>query len=373
MVCSACGKNCGGTCDVCRKNPCKKCCKNPCLRWGFDGCFLRGRCADGTELDPLNLCNWLKVHETCTSLRLVTKTTMNDSYMEFLNECDESYKIYVCDFLGLASIRCLADVWNYPDPDSGEDNAVRPCDIMVFDPDCDSDPDNPKHNKWVPYHIPDAGTCIMEPDENGYFKVLKKNACGCIEECRMFATSKVWEYHIRDSWPDDPDWKFTVGSYDELIDLQLDSKVDMFGKTDLEVTFQYGFGVQAQGARSSWVIDAREYHNFQSVITPVKSGTPTGEVPSNYNSIPVAVTDMLTTASTNQGCNLLPYGSWEWQTSRTVVVPKGQKLYLHHRVKELDAHGTIVPRGETSSNPGTDCSRLHALHVFVRAVKGVKA
>lgn len=365
---------CGG-CDPCADKCSNSCCNNACLRWGFDGCYLRGRCADGTELTPLDLCAWLKVHETCTELLLVPDASggeQNGGYMLYKNECGEEYKFWVCDFLSLASIRCLKDVWDYPDADSEEPDRVRPCDLFVFDPDCDSDPANPKHNKWVPYHIPDAGDCIMEPDENGYFKVLKKNDCGCIEECRLFATSKVWEYDLRDAWPDDPDWPFTVGSYDELIDIQLDSKVDMFNKTDLEVTFQFGFGIQAQGSHVL-TNSATDFHNFQSVITPVKSGTPTGQTPSDYNSIPVAIADMYKTASTVQGANLLPFGSWEWQVSRTVIVPKGQKLYLHHRVKEINYLGTVVPRGSTGSAPGSDCSRLHALHIFVRAVKGVKA
>lgn len=356
---------CGG-CDPCDNTCAQSCCNNACLRWGFDGCFLRGRCADGTELTPLNLCEWLKVHETCTELLLVPQTnddeTLNSGYMLYKNECGEEYKFWVCDFLGLGSIQCLADVYNY--------GKANPCDLFVFDPDCDQDPDNPKHGKWVPYHIPDAGDCVIEPDENGYSKVLVKNDCGCIEECKLFAVSQTYEYDIRDAWPNDPDWPFTVGSYDEVIDLLLDSKVDFFGKTDLEVTYQFGFGIQAQGPHVL-TNNATNFHNFQSVVTPVKNATPTA-TPANYESIPINTSDMFMYASTNQGSNLLPFGSWEWQTSRTVIVPKGQKLYLHHRVKEIDYLGNVVPRGATADVPGVDCSRLHALHVFVRATKGVK-
>lgn len=353
---------CGG-CDPCEKPCANSCCNNACLRWGFDGCYLRGRCADGTELTPLDLCAWLKVHETCTELLLVPQTTddpENSGYMLYRNECGEEYKFWVCDFLSLGSIQCLKDVYNY-----GEAN---PCDLFVFDPDCDGDEANPKHNKWVPYHIPDAGDCIMEPDENGYFKVLKKNDCGCIEECNLFATSKVWEYPLRDSWPDDPDWPFTVGSFDEVIDLELDTKVDMFGASDLEVTFQYGYGIQrAEG----WSASLAAYKNFQSVVTPVGTGTAT-TTPQTYQSIPVSTAAQYSDAVTVQGVNLCPYGSWEWQVSRTVIVPKGQKLYLHHRVKEVDVNGAIIPLGATSTAPSADNSRLHQLRIFVRAVKGVK-
>lgn len=350
MACSACGKPCGGTCDVCRENPCSSCCKTPCIRWGFDGCFLRGRCADGTELDPLNLCNWLKVHETCTSLRLVTKTTMNDSYLEFLNECDESYKIYVCDFLSLASIRCLGDVWNYPDPDSGEPDAVKPCDLFVFSPDCSRDPDNPQYNKWVPYTIPDAGDCVIQPDADGYSKVLIKDECGCIKECKLFLQPNTYEYALRDSWPDDPDWPFTHGSFTEVIDLQLDSKIPMFGVTDLEVTVQYAYGIQNHGDGTS------SRRNFKSIVTPSKENTTSP-----------SLGDIYSKAIVLQGSNLIPWGSWEWQASRTFIVPKGQKMYLINQVECRDINGNMMGSGDTVAS-----SRLHALHVFVRPTKGVK-
>jgi len=358
---------CGG-CDPCENTCAQSCCNNSCLRWGFDGCYLRGRCADGTELTPLNLCEWLKVHETCTSLSLVPQTGDGEDeqhyggYMLYENECGEEYKFWVCDFLGLGNIECLRNV---------SSDTAQPCDLFVFDPGCDDDPTNPNHGKWTPYHIPDAGDCVIQPDENGYSKVLVKDDCGCIRECKLFAVSQTYEYDIRDAWPDDPDWPFTVGSYDELIDLQLDSKVDFFGKTDLEVTFQFGFGIQAQGSHSL-SNNATGFHNFQSVVTPVKNGTPTGQTPAAYNSISISTADMLMYASTVQGNNLLPWGSWEWQTSRTVIVPKGQKLYLHHRCKEIDYLGNVVAKGATGDAPGIDCSRLHALHVFVRATKGIK-
>ena len=97
MSCSKCGNPCS-RCNPCEDGCEKTCCKNPCLQWGFDGCYLRGRCADGTELNPLDLCAWLDEHETCTSFRLVPNGE-GGSYIEFLNECDESQKIYVCDLL----------------------------------------------------------------------------------------------------------------------------------------------------------------------------------------------------------------------------------------------------------------------------------
>lgn len=343
---------CGG-CDPCEKACVDTCCNNACLRWGFDGCYLRGRCADGTELTPLDLCSWLKVHETCTELLLVPDASggeQNGGYMLYKNECGEEYKFWVCDFLSLASIRCLKDVWNYPDPDSGEPDAVRPCDLMVFDPDCDSDPTNPKHNKWVPYHIPDAGNCVITPDADGYSKVLVKDDCGCIRECKLFVQQNTYEYALRDSWPDDPDWPFTHGSFTEVIDLQLDSRIPMWGVTDLEVTVQYAYGIQNHGDG----ITSRR--NFKSIVTPTDINDPNP---------PLA--DIYSQAIVLQGCNLIPWGSWEWQASRSFIVPKGKKLYLVNQVECRDINGNMMGSGDTGAS-----SRLHALHVFVRATKGVK-
>ena len=354
MACAACGNNCGGTCDVCRENPCSSCCKQPCMRWGFDGCFLRARCADGTELEPLNLCAWLSDHETPTELRLVTHTTDNDSYMEYINEYGESYKIYVCDFLGLSSIECLRDV-------QFDEDGPQSCDLMVFDPGCGSEC-SPTKDKWTNYHIPDAGECEIQPDENGFYHVLVKDECGCIKECKMLATTKSWEYALRDSWPDDPDWPFSMGSRigenSEIIDLMLDQMIPVFGSTDLEVTIQYGYGIQ-NTLPASYSGGPGQY-NFKSIVTP------TYEPTHNPN-----VTDIITKAIVVQGSNLLPYGSWEWQVSRTFIVPRGKKLYLNHTIEMRDPNATLIREfwGESLA-PDKDSSRLHALHVFVRATQG---
>jgi len=353
---------CGG-CDPCADKCSNSCCNNACLRWGFDGCYLRGRCADGTELTPLDLCAWLKVHETCTSLSLVPDTsgndpqnpdTMNGGYMLYQNECGEEYKFWVCDFLSLGSIRCLSDVYNY--------TSANACDIMMYYSDCNTNVDDPKYKKWAPYHIPDAGDCTISPDANGYSRVLTKDSCGCIKECKLFVQPNCWEYSLRDSWPDDPDWAFSYGSWtgndSEIIDIQLDSKIPMFGKTDLEVTVQYAFGIQNQS-----VDGPSGNRNMKSTVVPTSTATHSPSLADTYSKAIVV-----------QGDNLTPWGSWEWQVSRTFIVPKGQKLYLNHsvEVRKLQ-NGTIVLVPKASGQAEEPAAwRLHALHVFVRATKGVK-
>ena len=346
-VCGTCG------CDPCAKDCPNNCCNNACLRWGFDGCYLRGRCADGTELTPLDLCAWLKVHETCTELLLVPDASggsQNGGYMLYKNECGEEYKFWVCDFLNLASIRCLNDVWDYPDPEGDDPERAKPCDIMTFYPGgCDADPTDPKYMKWVPYTIPDAGDCVIQPDADGYSKVLIKDDCGCIRECKLFLQPNTYEYALRDSWPDDPDWPFTHGSFTEVIDLELDRRIPMFGVSDLEVTVQYAYGIQNH-------VGAAGNRNFKSIVTPTKTNTATPPLADTYSKAIVL-----------QGSNLLPWGSWEWQASRTFIVPKGQKIFLVNKVEVRDINTNMMGPGDTSAS-----SRLHALHVFVRATKGKK-
>lgn len=350
---TACGTPCGSGCDPCKNTECCNTdCKQPCLRWGFDDCFLRGRCPDGSELDPLNLCAWLHAHETCTTLRLVAVGTSGDSYMEYLNECGNSDKFYVCDFLGLADLDCIRDVQYQP-------GGPKSCDLLVWDPCCGS------HcgeviGKWTNYHIPDAGNCVLEPDDEGYHHVLIKDDCGCIRECKIFAQTRVWEWGLRDSWPDDPDWPFSMGSRigndSEIIDLELDKRCPMWGKSDLEVTFQYSYGVQCT------LYSTYGNHNFKSIVTPTDKPTKSPNV-----------TDILSRAIVTQLGNNLPFGSWETQTSRTVIVPKGQKLYLNHVIEMRNINAILEPTfyGESSA-PTHPSSRLHALHVFVRAVRGNK-
>lgn len=345
MSCSNCGNSCS-SCNPCNSGCEKTCCKNPCLNWGFDGCFLRGRCADGTELNPLNLCEWLDEHETCTSFRLIPNGD-GGSYMEFMNECGESQKLYVCDFLSLGTLECLGNVVR---------EEAQPCDLLVFSPECGI-PGSKSNNKWTHYHIPDAGDCVMEADDDGYYRPLIKNECGCIVECRMLPTDVTYEYGLRDAWPDDPDWPFSIGSRtgdnSEIIDLNL-QRVPMFGKSDLEVTVQYAYGIQNTTVSST--------ENFKSMVTPTYEPT--------HNP---TMTDKITNTWTVQAVNSLPWGSGEWQVTRTLIVPKGKNIYLTHIIEVRNINGQLLPyEGETTTAPTGKSSRLHALRVIVKPTKGVR-
>lgn len=354
----------GPYCDTCGGNRCDPCGNTGQNKadfvWGFGGennCELRAR-AHCKDVRPLNLCEWLCEHETDTSMSLVPDG--DNSYIRFCSERDlcgdenpdysNCDKIYICDLLNLGSLACLGDTC-ITNPKS--------CDLLVFDP-CCGDPVCEAcegGGKWTNYHIPDAGDCVVEPDADGYYRVLVKNDCGCIEECRLLPSDAVVQYVLRDSVADDPDWPFTYGNFTEDIQIELASHVpEWFGKYDLEATIEYAYGIQH--------CNRGEDSNFKSIVTP----TYTGGVIDTYNK-----------AIVNQMNNLFPWGSWETQTSRVVTVPKGKDLYLHHEVQRrttssFPSIATTPYDGQSYTGSGeamTDSSRLHALTVTVRPIRRI--
>lgn len=352
LMCSTCGGGCSaGKCQRGR------------FQWGFGGenrCFLKGR-LDGVDLTPLDLCSWLYCHETDTKMTLVPNG--EDSYIQYSSERDingcegeetEPDRIYICDLLNLGSIQCLADVSSKP---------PKSCDLFVFNPSCDDEDcedcaGEDQVDKWVPYTIPDAGDCVAEADAEGYFHVLTKDSCGCIKECKIKDFGDTYQYVLRDSYPDDPDWPFTYGNYSESIDLKLAQHVpELFGKSDLEVTVQYGFGVG--------IPNSTPMGNIQSLAIPTQIG---------------GVSDIVNNAIVLQDTTVLPWGTWEKQASRTILVPSGRGLSLEHSVivrTQSSVPGPYITQWDGQSYDGvgpagsakTHFSRLHALVVTVRATR----
>ena len=353
----------GPYCSVCGGGCPPSGCNKSRFQWGFGGdnrCFLMGR-LDGVDVKPLDLCSWLYCHETDTNMRLVPNG--KDSYVQYNSERDingcngdtaEPDRIYICDMLNLGSLSCLGDV---------TEDEPQSCDILVFDPCCDDESceacigsDNVK--KWKPYHIPDAGDCVMEADENGYFKVLTKSDCGCITECKFKDTGETIQYVLRDSYPDDPDWPFRYGNYSENIPLLLSNHAaKFFGKSDLEVRIEYAFGV----ARPTSSPDV----NVRSLVVPTQTG---------------GVSDVMTQAIVLQGTTALPWAVWESQASKTILVPKGREVHLAHTVQVrsnssypnmfVTAHDGGSYNGVSPAGPAlANFNRLHALVITVRPTR----
>lgn len=352
---------------------CNKCGNDPCSCGGCNP--ARYSCGFSIEADPFDPYVWLfnncgklervtipKVPETCTSL----VSNFSSSSLVYNGECGQD--VITGRQLGqLINLDDLRDV-EAPDADS--------CDLLVFDPGCTNCGEGckPKPAMWRNYHIPDAGDCEVEPDENGYYHVLIKDDCGCIKECKLPVVpngSSIINY-VRDSVPDDPDFPWYYGNYNDTINLYLAQNfTQWFGKYDLEVTINYG----VQCVRPV----AGKNVNWRSLIVPVVEGTePNVEMMSSI------LQDDCTTRDLNNQ-RVIPWGTKSMRGSFTFIVPKGKEAYLHHefRLRSVDSganywinttyDGKKVPdeiAGQINTMPH-NASRLHALQVIVKPASGV--
>ena len=355
-------------CNKCNDNPCS------CNSCSCDHCApARYSCGFDIQVDPYNSSTWLvtmngclhrvkipKISETCTNL----STDFSSANLIYNGECGQS-TISGAQIGEIINLNDLRDV-DVSDADS--------CDIMVFDPGCTDCGDGckPKPAMWRKYHIPDAGDCEVEPDDDGYYHVLIKDDCGCIKECRLPVVpngSAVINY-IRDSVPDDPDFPWYYGCYNDRINLHLaDNVPQWFGKYDLEITVNYG--IQAVKSTASKCV------NFRSLMVPVVDGT----------SINVAKMSSILQDDTTYSASSpeIPWASKSMRGSITFIVPKGKEAYLHHeyRLRSVDSHadyyfnaaydGKKVPddiAGQIDIMP-YNASRLNALQIIARPARGV--
>lgn len=352
---------------------CNKCGNDPCSCGGCNP--ARYSCGFSIEADPFDPYVWLfnncgklervtipKVPETCTSL----VSNFSSSSLVYNGECGQD--VITGRQVGqLINLDDLRDV-EAPDADS--------CDLLVFDPGCTTCGEGckPKPAMWRNYHIPDAGDCEVEPDENGFYHVLIKDDCGCIKECKLPVVpqgSSIINY-VRDSVPDDPDFPWYYGNYNDTINLYLAQNFSQwFGKYDLEVTISYG----VQCVRPV----AGKNVNWRSLIVPVVEGTePNVEMMSSI------LQDDCTTRDLNNQ-RVIPWGTKSMRGTFTFIVPKGKEAYLHHefRLRSVDSganywidttyDGKKVPdeiAGQINTMPH-NASRLHALQVIVKPASGI--
>lgn len=352
---------------------CNKCSNNPC---GCNRCEpARYSCGFDIQPDPYDASTWLvtncgqlhrvkipKIAETCTHL----SADFSTASLIYNSECGID-NIAGRQLGQLINIDDLRDV-EMPDPDS--------CDLIVFDPGCTDCGDGckPKPAMWRNYHIPDAGDCEIEPDSDGYYHVLVKDDCGCIKECRIPVVpdgSSIINY-TRDSVPDDPDFPWYYGCYNDTINLYLAQNAPQwFGKYDLEVTINYG----VQVIKSHLCKNV----NFRSLMVPVVEGTSI-----NVSMMSSTLQDDSSTRDNNDVV-MIPWGSKSLRGSITFIVPKGKDAYLHHefRLRSKDSHaayytnatydGKKVPDDIASQIDAIphNASRLNALQVIVKPARGV--
>ena len=269
-----------------------------------------------------------------------------------------------CDLGSIINLDCLRDV-EAPAPDS--------CDLFVFDPGCSpcGDGCKPRPAMWRNYHIPDAEDCIIELDDDGYYKVLIKDECGCIKECRLPAKPDDEDkiIYLRDSTPEDPDYPWYYGIYNETINLYLAQNVPKwFGKYDLEITVNY----DVQVIISNKCLNT----NYRSLVVPCVEGQ-RGDAA--YDS---AIVQGQSTWIDGE-VRGVPWGTVTQRSSITFVVPKGKEAYLHHefRLRSATSFPTYVENAldgqripdsvvQTPNQILWTGSRLHALQCIIKPTSG---
>lgn len=242
------------------------------------------------------------------------------------------------------------------------------CSYLVFSPSCEA-----PTGEWQATQIPRAEDCEMEPDDDGYYQVVTLDDCGCLKECNlpvMPAGMTALNYQ-RDSVPDDPDFPWYYGCYNDKINLHLAQNAPRyFGKYDLKITVNYG--VQA--------IKSDRYtfnYNWRSIVTPAIEGE------ARRSDMEGSILQNWAMAGTISGGRDIPWGSSSLRGSFVFVVPKGKEAYLHHeyRIRTTDSFpgyklnsaydGKRVPDVEATLNASLwPASRLNALQVIIEPTSG---
>lgn len=271
----------------------------------------------------------------------------------------------------------LGQLINLEDLRDTDTASADSCDLLVYNPYCSDCGDGckPKNAMWTNYHIPDAGDCEIELDEDGYYHVLIKDDCGCIRECRLpvMANGSTQISYIRDSVPDDPDFPWYYGIYNDTINLHLaENAPAFFGKYDLEITVNYGIQV----VHSSSSPNA----NFRSLVVPVAED-------SEIDPTMFSCTLQAQSTTNLSSAPYIPWGTVCLRGSLVFYVPKGKEASLHHEFRLITkdsaqqgapyyAHspldGQKVPddiAGQVDRMLYT-ASRLNALQIVVKPARG---
>ena len=324
------------TCDYCNKNfdSCGGCCKPAKYGCDFD-----------INANPFDPSVWNVTINGATARVKIPKSAETDTKLStsysaatLTFDAEKHTDTITGDTLGsIVNLSSLRDV-DAKNADS--------CSILAFHPYCSECGDGctPKDAKWTAYTIPDAGTNTLSVDNEGYYKVLSKTDCGCIRESRLpiIPSGMVTLDYMRDSVPDDPDFPWYYGCYNDRINLHLaENAPTYFGKYALKVTVHYG--VQA--------IKSDPYpfnYNWRSLVVPVVAdGAIRADMASSILQNWAAAGSFI-----GEGKHF-PWGTSSLRGSLTFIVPKGKEAYLHHEFRVRVAPSDMqygVPAGQTWPN-----------------------
>lgn len=350
-------------------NSCNSCNHDPCSCGSCKPASYK--CDFEIQANPYDASIWNVI--ICGELKKVKIPKINETDTKLSTNYSSRSLIYNAErHTDIISGEQLGGLINLEDLRNTDTINADSCDLLVFNPGCDAcgDACKPKNAMWRNYHIPDAGDCELELDDEGYYHVLIKDDCGCIKECRLpvIPDGSTTINYVRDSVPDDPDFPWYYGIYNDTINLYLAQNAPQwFGKYDLEITVNYGIQVMHPTAAPNT--------NFRSLLVPVIQDSEIDV--SHFSSI-------LQTQSTVLGTSpYIPWGSVSLRGSFQFVVPKGKDVYLHHEFRLRSAaslpnyatnalDGQKVPASEAGQIDHMlyTASRLNALQVVVKPTRG---
>lgn len=347
-------------CNECNNNPCECGCKPAKYGGNFD-----------IQANPYDAGIWnVTINGATTRVKIPkineTDTKLSSSFTAAALVYDaEKHK----DTITGAQLGSLINFADLRDVDATNADS---CSFPVYNPHCSECGEGctPKNARWKAYVIPDAEDEVTV-GEDGYYRVLAKNDCGCIEErlLPVAADGSVAISYIRDSVPDDPDYPWYYGIYNDTINLHLaENAPQFFNKYDLEITVNYSIQVVHSTASPNT--------NFRSLLIPVVQGTSADAT--KFSSI---LQDQSTTNPSSTP--YIPWGTVCLRGSLIFYVPKGKEASLHHefrlRTRSSGASyatnaldGQKVPdniAGQVDKMLYT-ASRLNALQIIVKPARG---
>ena len=349
---------------------CNKCNSNPC---GCGCSPAKYGCDFDIQANPYDASIWnVTINGATTRVKIPkineTDTKLSTSFSASCLTYNAEKHTYIIAGSQLGSIIELKDL-----RDVEADNADS-CDLLVYHPYCSEcgGACTPKNAVWEKYHIPDAGNNVLPVNSDGYYKVLSKTDCGCIEEklLPVVPAGMVSINYIRDSVPDDPNFPWYYGIYNDTINLHLANNAPQyFNKYALKVTVNYGI----QTILSQYCAN----YNFRSLIVPVIAGQAI-----NVEREASILQGFCGWKSDNE--RSIPWGSQSLRGSFTFIVPKGKEAYLHHEYRirtnatvatgdytTCPKDGQRVPDAEAQLNTVLfPASRLNALQVIVEPTVG---
>ena len=360
MTCSNCNSACGN-------DPCSECggCKP--ARYGCDFNIMA---------NPFDASIWNVTINGATTKVKIPKINETDTKLS-TNYISSSLIYNAEKHTDIITGPQLGQLINLEDLRNTDASNADSCDLLVYNPYCTDCGDGckPKNAQWTNYHIPDAGDCEIELDEDGYYHVLIKDDCGCIRECKLpvMANGSTAISYIRDSVPDDPDFPWYYGIYNDTINLHLaENAPAFFGKYDLEITVNYGIQVVHSTASPNT--------NFRSLLVPVAQGST------------IDATMFSSTLQSQSTTNLsaapyIPWGTVCLRGSLVFYAPKGKEVSLHHEFRLITkesaasgapyyAHNALDGQKVPDNIAGQvdqmlyTASRLNALQIIVKPARG---